>query len=208
MLQTKGLQYQYENAPILSFPDIQCEKGDNLLILGQSGCGKTTLLNLLAGLLTAQHGEININGQNINTLSTRQLDRFRGKNIGIVFQKPHFVQAITVLENIMLASKLAKSDASKQRALYLLQKLGISHKAGSYPKALSSGEQQRASIARALLNRPALLLADEPSSALDDFHCEQVIGLLRDAALEDGATLVVVTHDQRIKNIFPKTIQL
>ncbi len=208
MLHTKGLQYQFKGSQTLSFPDIHCEKGDNLLILGQSGCGKTTLLNLLAGLLTAQRGEININGQVINALSSRQLDQFRGKNIGIVFQKPHFVQAITVLENVMLASKLVKSGATKQRALYLLQKLGISHKAGSYPKALSSGEQQRASIARALLNRPALLLADEPSSALDDFHCEQVICLLQDAALEDGATLVVVTHDQRIKDIFPKTIQL
>ena len=208
MLQTRGLQYQYAETAPLSFPDIHCAKGENLLILGQSGCGKTTLLNILSGLLKVQTGEVSINGQNINALSARDLDAFRGKNIGIVFQKPHFVQALSILDNIMLASSLARIGTSKERAMYLLQKLGISHKANAYPKALSSGEQQRATIARALMNRPGLLLADEPSSALDDFHCEQVIQLLQDAARDDGATLVVVTHDQRIKNIFPKTIQL
>jgi lipoprotein-releasing system ATP-binding protein len=125
-----------------------------------------------------------------------------------VFQKPHFVQSLTVLENIMLAAKFSRSGADKEPALSLMNKLGIGHKAHSLPANLSSGEQQRASIARALLNKPAILLADEPSSALDDYHCEQVIGLMQKAAQEDGATLVVVTHDQRIKGIFPKTIQL
>lgn len=208
MLQTRGIEYNYDVKNTLSFPDITCASGENLLILGNSGCGKTTLLNLMAGLLRVQKGEITINGQALHTLSPKELDRFRGKNIGIVFQKPHFVQALSVLENIMLASRLSHSGADKERALYLMNKLGIAHKAHSLPANLSSGEQQRASIARALLNKPAILLADEPSSALDDYHCEQVIGLLQKAAEEDGATLLVVTHDQRIKGIFPKTIQL
>jgi ABC-type lipoprotein export system ATPase subunit len=208
MLISKGLSYQYNGGLELIFPDIECNVGENVLILGQSGCGKTTLLNLIGGLLKIQKGELFIKNTSIKELSTREMDVFRGKHIGFVFQKPHFIASINVLENVMMASKFTHEKQSRERAIELLDKLGIRQKAYKLPSTLSSGEQQRASIARAMFNKPALILADEPTSALDDFHCQQVIGLLEKSAKEEGATLIVVTHDQRIKDVFSKQINL
>jgi putative ABC transport system ATP-binding protein len=176
--------------------------------LGQSGCGKTTLLNLIGGLLKIQKGELVIKNTEIKGLTTKEMDVFRGKHIGFVFQKPHFIASINVLENVMLATSFTPEKQSRERAYELLDKLGIGHKAKKLPNTLSSGEQQRASIARAMLNKPALILADEPTSALDDFHCQQVIELLEKSAKEEGATLIVVTHDSRIKDVFSKQINL
>lgn len=208
MLSVKSLEHRYDEDTKISFPDFSCEKGGRLLILGQSGCGKTTLLNLMGGMLLVQQGEIYIADEPIHAMSQQKLDRFRGKNIGFVFQKPHFIQALSVFENVCLASSLSGIPQDKLRVKNLLDKLGIGHKANKLPGALSAGEQQRVSIARALINKPALLLADEPTSALDDYHCEQVIHLLQQTAEEDRATLLVVTHDHRIKSVFSNTITL
>jgi len=209
MLKVEGVKYSYDrdSKPIV-MPDIFCDKGDELLILGQSGAGKTTLLNLVGGLLRVQEGVLQINNQDLRKLEGSELDRFRGRQIGIIFQKPHFVSSLTVLDNILLAQKLSGIESNPERAAQLLSKLNIGHLASKLPDRLSVGEQQRANIARALINKPALVLADEPTSALDDLNCREVIALLKKAAADEGATLLIVTHDQRLKDEFSKQIML
>lgn len=208
MLQAQGLSYSYDSQNSFSLPDFHCRKGDRLLILGNSGSGKTTLLNLIGGLLRIQNGSITINGQDLKSLNNNQLDAYRGKNIGLIFQKSHFVQSLNVLDNLLLAQQLAGIPADKSRAMHLLKSLNIEDKYLKKPSALSIGEQQRASIARALINKPALVLADEPTSALDDHNCLEVIKLLEKAVAEESSTLLIVTHDQRLKDHFPNQIAL
>lgn len=208
MLETKGLSYSYDGKVQLQFPDINCKKGERWLLLGQSGSGKTTLLHLLGGLRQSKNGNIFINQTNIGELSSQELDRFRGKHIGIVFQSSHFVRALTIEENLMLAQQLAGNAISKDRIKHLLDRLNIGHKLNSKPHNLSQGEQQRAAIARALVNKPAIVLADEPTSALDDTNCDEVIRLLERQAEEENATLLIVTHDGRLKEYFKNRVLL
>lgn len=202
MLRTDSLSYTYPGQQAIQFPDLTASPGNPLLVLGESGSGKTTLLHLLGGLLRPQVGSVEIAGQDLAALSGRELDRFRGKNIGIVLQQPHFVEALTVGENLQLASYLPGVSVPAERKAMLLNDLGISNKVNKSPRTLSVGEQQRVAIARALMNQPSVLLADEPTSALDDKNCEAVVKLLRHASAEVGATLVIVTHDNRLKAQF------
>lgn len=200
MLQTNQLNFSYDKKNQFQFPDIKCGAGENWLLLGQSGSGKTTLLHLLAGLLHPTSGKVEIGGTDTSTLSAGELDRFRGNKIGIVFQKPHFIKSLTVGENLALAQKLAGQPVDNQRIMDLLARLNIGEKINKKPQNLSQGEQQRASIARAVINRPALILADEPTSALDDLNTKEVIDLLEEQAAEVNATLLIVTHDSRLKD--------
>lgn len=208
MLVTKNLNYTYDNSTALSFPDIECKTGERWLLLGQSGSGKTTLLHLLGGLRTAKDGDVIVNGTSLKGLSQAALDKFRGQNIGIVFQKAHFVRALTVEENLLLAQSLAGQPKDRQRIKVLLERLNVGHKLNSKPDQLSIGEQQRVAIARALVNKPAVILADEPTSALDDVNCDEVIELLEQQAAEENATLLIVTHDGRLKEKFDHQIIL
>ena len=210
MLVTKNVGFSYPSGdtPPLSFPDINCATGEQWLLLGQSGSGKTTLLHLLAGLRTPNQGEIRINDTIINQLSTRQLDHFRGQHIGVIFQQPHFVRSLNVSDNLALARKLAGLPPDSTFSHTLLERLNIGHKLYAHTQELSVGEQQRVAIARALINKPTLILADEPSSALDDHNTTQVVDLLRQQAQLAGATLLVVTHDNRLKTIFDQQIAL
>lgn len=192
----------------MSFPDIVCETGEHCLLLGQSGTGKTTLLHLLGGLLSPSSGTIQIQDTDLSKLSSTKLDQFRGKHIGIIFQKSHFVRSLTVSENLVLAQQLAGIPVDRARIKALLEHLNVGHKLRSKPDQLSIGEQQRVAIARAIINQPDLILADEPTSALDDVNCVNVIDLLESQAKEVGATLLVVTHDGRLKERFPKQIHL
>ena len=208
MLQTIDLQYAYTGGQILRFPDIQLRKGEHWLLLGPSGSGKTTCLHLLGGLLSPQSGSVRIGDTPLETLSSRALDQFRGTNIGIIFQKAHFISALTVQENLLLAQQLAGKQPDKTRISDLLDRLGLGHKLKAKPAALSAGEQQRVAIARALVNRPMLILADEPTSALDDGNAQEVANLLEEQAAEVQATLLIVTHDNRLKNRFPQQIAL
>ena len=207
MIRTKGLNFNYNDQASFSFPDINLGKDENLLIIGSSGIGKTTLLHLLAGLLEADSGSINIYGQDISKLTQHQIDKFRGQNIGIVFQKPHFVNSLTVKENLQLAQYLG-NKVDKNRIVDILSSLGILEKENKKPKKLSQGEKQRASIAMAIVNSPKLILADEPTSSLDDENCDRVIKLLKKQASEFNAQLIVITHDNRLKNHFKKSIKL
>ncbi len=208
MLQTKNLKFSYDGKTLLDFPDINCQKGEEWLLIGQSGSGKTTLLHLLGGLRKPKHGEVLIDGKNIANLSSSALDAFRGKNIGIVFQKPYFVRALTVEENLLLAQQLAGEKEDSKYIISLLNKLNVGHKLNSKTDSLSEGEKQRVAIARALVNRPAVILADEPTSALDDENCKEVIQLLEKQAEEANATLLIVTHDGRLKDLVKNQIQL
>ncbi|EON76127.1 ABC transporter ATP-binding protein [Lunatimonas lonarensis] len=199
ILQATQLSFAYNPTVSFQLPDIQLVAGDELLVLGKSGSGKTTLLNILGGLLKPQKGEVKVNGTSLYTLQGNSLDKFRGKNIGIVFQKPHLLSALTVLENLEVANYFAGKN---KRVLIEknLEELGIVHKKQSKVTTLSEGEAQRVSIARALANEPKLILADEPTASLDDDNAEAVIRLLKSQAKRLGAALVVVTHDQRVKN--------
>jgi ABC-type lipoprotein export system ATPase subunit len=208
MLKTNQLSYSYDKNTTIRFPDINCQKDEHWLLLGQSGTGKTTLLHLLGGLRKTQNGSVTVTDQDLASLSSSQLDAFRGKNIGIVFQQSHFVASLTVEENLLLAQYLAGVTQDKKRIKTLLSKLNLGHKLNSKPKELSQGEQQRVAIARALVNSPKVILADEPTSALDDENCKEVVELLEAQAREQQAALLIVTHDQRLKDYFKNQIIL
>jgi putative ABC transport system ATP-binding protein len=208
MIELKNLSYRIGSATILDGLNWKVEKGQHALMLGASGSGKTTLLHLLAGLLTPSSGTIEIDGQNIAGLSGAALDSWRGRNIGMVFQTLHLVKALTVQDNLRLAQTMAGLPADDTRILHLLGGLGLADKAKSYPHQLSVGQSQRVAIARAIVNKPKWILADEPTSALDDGHSEETLNLLEAQAQECGATLVIATHDGRIKTRFAHRIEL
>ncbi len=208
MITTKDLKFKYTNNLKFDFPDIVCEQGSHWLLLGQSGCGKTTLLHLLGGLLRPTEGRILVQNQEITTLSDNDLDYFRGQHIGIIFQQPHLIKALTVEENLLTAQYLAGKAQDKSKVKDLLSKLNISDKLQAKPQNLSLGEQQRVAIARALINDPVLILADEPTSSLDDVNCKEVVALLLEQSKNFEATLLIVTHDSRLKELFENQILL
>lgn len=208
MLRCQNLQFQYPGGPTFAFPDIACAKSEHLLLLGESGTGKTTLLHLLAGLLRPTEGMVEIDGTDITTLSASELDRHRGARVGIVFQTAHFVESLSVEDNLVLPQFLAGLPVNKARAAELLKRMNLLDKLKRSTNELSIGEQQRVAIARALMNNPAVVLADEPTSALDDKNAAQVIELLEEQASLTGAALIIVTHDQRLKDRFAKRVTL
>ena len=173
--------------------------GQHSLILGPSGSGKSTLLHLIAGLLRPSRGRVLVAGQDLATLTPAELDAFRGRMIGIVLQRLHLIPALTVRDNLRLARTLARLPPDPPRIDALIADLGLGALAAARPSQLSQGEAQRVAIARAVVNHPALILADEPTSALDDANCETVLALLRAQAEASGATLVIATHDARLK---------
>ena len=208
MVKINGLTYNYSSEIQLKFPDFSLSKGEQALILGQSGCGKTTLLHLLSGLLKPNSGDVNIENEDISKMYGAALDNFRGANIGIVFQTAHFIEALTVKENLTLTQTLAGKSKDIDKIKKLLADLGVESKLNAKLNALSVGEKQRVSIARALVNSPALILADEPTSALDDKNCDAVLKLVREQAKKHNSTLLIVTHDNRLKDQFDKRVEL
>ena len=208
MISCKNLQFSYSSQKRFKFPDINCADDETLLILGQSGKGKTTLLHLMALLLKPESGEINIAGNLVSNFSSGEITKVRAKNIGIIYQRPHFTNALSVMDNILLPNYFAGAKQDKDRAVYLAEQLGFGEHLSKKTNQLSQGEQQRVSIARALMNNPKVILADEPTSSLDDNNCQKVIELLRTQSGLIGASLVVVTHDQRLKDEFTNQVFL
>ena len=198
MLITRSLTFAYDRGNTFQFPDISLEPGSDLLILGPSGSGKTTLLHLLAGLLFPNSGHIELLGTVLNKLPIKKLDKFRGSHIGLVFQRPHFIHSLSLLENLALVQYLAGEKHDQKRARKILSSLNIEDKRYKRPYSLSQGEQQRAAIAMAVLNNPQLILADEPTASLDDKNCLGVVSLLKDQATANKSQLVIITHDKRL----------
>lgn len=208
LIEASALRHHYGDRTVLSLDALSLEAGAQHLVLGPSGCGKTTLLHALAGLMLPDAGSIRIDGQDLRVLSNAQRDRFRGRHIGLIFQRLHLISAVSVLRNLALARHFGRKPPDRARALALLDALGLAHRADAMPAELSHGEAQRVAIARALINQPRILLADEPTSSLDDANAREVIQLLRTASEREGATLLVVTHDQRLRDRFPSATLL
>ncbi|MAU16774.1 MAG: ABC transporter ATP-binding protein [Muricauda sp.] len=209
MISTKGLTFKYDNQDaVFKFPDIELGESENLLILGKSGIGKTTLLHLLAGLLRPMDGSIEIDDVPIHGLSNKQLDRFRGQNIGLIFQNNHAVQSLKVVENLKARLFFAKKSVSPPRIADLLEHLDIADCTNKKVRELSEGQLQRLGIAMSIVHQPQVILADEPTSSLDDDNCNKVMQLLMEQADANDANLIVITHDQRIKPLFTKKLEL
>ena len=208
VLVASDLRHAYDGAEVLALPHLQIERGEHHLLLGGSGSGKTTLLHVLAGLLRPDAGTVTLDGQDLYALSETARDRVRGQRVGLVFQQLHLVGALTAEQNLLLAPSMAGLKPDAARARELLERLGIGGKERALPEELSQGQRQRVAVARALMNRPALLFADEPTSALDDRSAAAAIDLLLDEAEREGATLVVATHDGRITDRFAHRLDL
>lgn len=208
MLESQNLKFHYKGGPSFEFPDFQCPDQGHLLLLGQSGTGKTTLLHLLAGILKPESGKVIIKGQDITSLSNKRLDQYRGEHIGIVYQSAHFISSLSVEDNLIMPQFLTGEKVDREKARSILKRLQLSHKLKEKPGNLSVGEQQRVAIARALMNNPDIILADEPSSALDDKNAEEVIQLLEEQSSIAKASLIIVTHDKRLKDRFSNRLEL
>lgn len=208
MFVIRDLRHAYNGSDALQIRYWQAEQGEHWLVLGPSGSGKTTLLHILGGILKPSYGEVLVAGQPLMRLKPRALDRFRGRHVGIVLQQLHLVDSLTVEDNIILAQFFSRLPPDPYRAREVLSDLGLEDKADAYPHELSFGQAQRVAVARAVVNRPTLLLADEPTSNLDDAHAMQTLDLLESQANACRATLLIATHDQRIKSRFRKQYAL
>ena len=208
MIAVRNLEHRYDGSRALSLAQWQAEPGSRWLVLGPSGCGKTTLLHLLAGLIPVASGELEVDGKNLRSLRGKDLDHWRGANVGIVLQALHLIPHLSVRDNLRLAQHLARAPQRDAAIAEALAALGVADKAARRPDQLSQGEQQRVAIARAVVNGPKLLLADEPTASLDDASAERSVTLLLETAARSGATLVVATHDSRVKHHFGNTLQL
>ena len=208
MLKTKDVTFSYTKESYLNFPNINLSNGQSLLILGKSGIGKTTLLHLLAGILSPDSGNIFINDINITSFSNKNLDAFRGKHIGIIFQNTIVISSLTVYENLQARLYFSRIPYQKEEIVNILEQLDLVSVKNQKPQTLSAGQLQRLGIALGVIHKPDIILADEPTSSLDDENCELVIDLLKSQAKKSGASLIIITHDQRIKNSFAKTITL
>lgn len=209
MIHIQQLSHQYTTQKItLQLNAFEAKAGEHWLLLGKSGCGKTTLLHILAGLLKPSAGKVQIADKEIYTLKSTQLDTFRGRKIGIVFQKTHLIQTLNVQQNLEIAQYLAGLPTNRKRITTVLEQLQLSHTLKQYPAQLSGGEAQRLAVARAVLNEPTILLADEPTASLDDENAGKVIDLLKTQAQQYQATLLIATHDKRVKDNFDKILQL
>ncbi|WP_103069479.1 ATP-binding cassette domain-containing protein [Aquimarina sediminis] len=210
MIQTSSLEFTYQGREkcTLSFPDIDLPPQEDLLILGPSGIGKTTLLHLLAGLLPPKGGDVFISNTCINKLTRKQLDCFRGQHIGLIFQRPYFVRSLTLLENLNIREQLSKKKKDLYRREELVEQLGLSNLQNKRIHQLSEGQQQRLSIALGVIHKPKVILADEPTSNLDDINCEKVIRLLKKEAQICKSNLVIITHDHRVKTHFDNHLVL
>lgn len=204
LLRVENLSKTYEmgneKISILNGIDFVLGKKEKVTVTGPSGCGKTTFLNLISGLDALSGGEVSMCGYELSRLSERELTSYRRECIGFVFQFHHLLEDFTALENIWLPAYLSGEPAktAKERARFLLERVGLTARADHFPAQLSGGECQRIAVARALINNPPLILADEPTGNLDESHSERVEELLFDVVEKEGKSLILVTHDSRL----------
>ena len=208
MFLIRDLRHAYGLDDVLQIRDWQAEQGEHWLVIGASGSGKTTLLHILAGLLRPTFGKVVVAGHPLPRLKTRALDRFRGRHIGIVLQRLHLIDSLTIEDNLLLAQYFASLPSDRDRVREVLDTLELGRYARRYPHELSFGQAQRAAVARAVVNRPTLVLADEPTSNLDDAHAQRTIELIESQASACRATLLIATHDARIQSRFRNHFRL
>jgi putative ABC transport system ATP-binding protein len=204
----RALAHRYDGATALSIAEWRVAQGERWAVLGPSGSGKSTLLHVVAGLIRPSEGEVEVSGENLGRLDGVRLDRWRGATVGIVLQAMHLLRHLTVRDNLRLAQYMAQLPQDDARIADTLSALGVADKAARRPPELSHGERQRVAIARAVVNRPKLLLADEPTANLDDAAAALAVDLLTEQAARHGATLVVATHDARVKGKFRERLEL
>ena len=204
LLKIENLKFKFNKTFVFKSLSFTVKKGKNLLILGPSGSGKTTLLNILAGLLKPFSGNIFFNNQNLYQQNEKQIDKIREQNFGFIFQNLNLIRYLNVEQNILLANNYAiKSEVES-----LISNLGIFSKKEQLVSNISFGERQRTAIARAVINKPKIIFADEPTSALDDVNTEKVMDVLFERIVELKSSLIVCTHDNRIKKMFENILVL
>jgi ABC-type lipoprotein export system ATPase subunit len=194
--------------PILNIARFQVGAGEQMVLMGRSGSGKTTLLHIIAGITRPDSGEVKIDGLDITRLPEPGRDRFRADKIGYVFQTFNLLPAFTALENVMLGMAFSRGRSDAGRAKALLERVGLGGRLTHKPSQLSVGEQQRVSVARALANKPKLLLADEPTANVDPANQQSIIDLIRETCGEESVSLVLVTHAPEVAEQFPRTEKL
>lgn len=206
----KSFRIGQEEIPVLRSISFTVEKGEWIALLGASGSGKTTLLDILGSISKPDEGKVMINGTDYQSLSRGGLVRFRRKNVGFVFQAYHILPELNILENVMLPAMLEgmPRKEAKEKALQLLEKVGLSHRLSHRRGEMSGGEQQRCAIARALMNDPQLLLADEPTGNLDSVTGKGILELFQQLKAETDTTIIMVTHDRQIANLADRIIEL
>lgn len=213
MLLLENVQKSYaqpgaERLPILDVPRLEVAAGEQVVIRGRSGCGKTTLLNSIAGLTTVDAGSISIREVDLTKLPEAARDRFRARHLGYVFQTFNLLAGFTALENVLLGMTFTGQRPDRDRARGLLERVGLAHRTHHKPAAMSVGEQQRTAVARALANKPILLLADEPTANIDPAHQQQVIDLLREVCRDENVGMLLVTHSDEVSAQFDRVEQL
>ncbi len=213
MLHLKDLKKSFRQPdgtelPVLDIPDFRLAAGEQAVLVGHSGCGKTTLLHVIAGISRPDAGKVRIDDWDINLMPESECDRFRAERIGYVFQTFNLLAGFTALENVLLSMRFARGRPDKARARHLLDRVGLSHRVTHRPAQLSVGEQQRVAVARALANKPRLLLADEPTANVDAGHQQQILDLVRETCQEENVALILVTHSREVATQFSRVDHL
>ena len=204
LFKIKNLEYKIEGKEILRKQNFDLKKSNHLLIIGPSGCGKTTLINLMSGLLKPTSGIVFFENKDYSSLSNEQIDKVRAENFGFIFQKLHLIGHLSVEQNIILA----QNNPSSQNVNKLINNLDLSAKKKQMARDLSFGEAQRVAIARGVANNPKVIFADEPTSALDDANAKKVMNLIFSQVEKTNSTLIVCTHDDRIKKLFFNVMEI
>ena len=194
--------------PILDIPEFRVGASEQMVMIGRSGCGKTTLLHVIAGISRPDSGKVRIDDWDITLMPESECDRFRAERIGYVFQTFNLLAGFSALENVLLSMRFARGRPDRDRAKHLLNRVGLSHRMTHRPAQLSVGEQQRVAVARALANKPQLLLADEPTANVDAGHQQQVLDLIRETCREEDVALILVTHASDVAEQFPRMDRL
>ncbi|CAG1009264.1 putative ABC transporter ATP-binding protein [Burkholderiales bacterium] len=208
MFELAGIEKRHGAALAVAVASWRAESGEAWLLAGPSGSGKSTVLHLIAGLTPPTAGRIVVANRDLASLAPGERDRWRGRTVGLVPQRLHLIGAVSVADNLRLAQRLAGLERDDARVVALLEAVQVADLMHRRPGELSQGQAQRVAIARAVVNRPAVLLADEPTASLDDEHAAAALELLRAQALEAGATLVVASHDARVRPLLPHAFVL
>lgn len=210
MIQVKNIKKTFGSLKVLKGIDVVIDKSEIVAIVGASGAGKTTLLQIMGTLMLADVGTVRINGTDVSSMREKQMSAFRNSEIGFVFQFHHLLPEFTALENVCIPAFLARKNKreSENKAKELLSLLNLSDRASHKPSELSGGEQQRVAVARALINDPAVILADEPSGNLDTLNKNELHNLFFNLRKDLGQTFVIVTHDKELAGMADRTLQM